>query len=119
MAWKLAVAALLGGAAGGFALDEVELAAVGLALGAIGELAGETAAVECALAAGEVAGLAGGFAGSRCIDRLIDDLLGDLGVLLKEGAEALVDEGLHDAGDVGVELALGLAFELGLRELDG
>ena len=33
-------------------------------------------------------------------------------------AEALVDEGLHGAGDVGVELALGLAFELRLRQLD-
>ncbi len=40
------------------------------------------------------------------------------GILLEEGAEALVDEGLHGAGDVGVELALGLAFELRLRELD-
>jgi len=31
--------------------------------------------------------------------------------------QALVDEGLHGAGDVGVELALGLAFELRLRQL--
>ena len=45
-------------------------------------------------------------------------LLRDGRVLLEERAEALVDEGLHDAGDVGVELALGLALELRLRELD-
>ncbi len=115
---ELAVAALLGGAAGGFTLDQVELAAVGLALGAVGELAGQAAAVERALAAGEVAGFAGGFAGACGVDGLVDDLLGDLRVAVEEGAEPLVDEGLHGAGDVGVELALGLAFELGLRELD-
>ena len=45
-------------------------------------------------------------------------LLGDRRVLLEEHAQALVDECLHGAGDVGVELALGLAFELRLRQLD-
>jgi hypothetical protein len=61
---EAAIAALLGGAAGAFALDQVELAAVGVALGAVGQLAGQAAAVERALAAGEVAGLARGFAGA-------------------------------------------------------
>ena len=75
---ELAVAALLGGAAGGLTLDQVELAAVGLALGAVGQLAGQAAAVERALAAGQVAGLAGGFAGAGGVDGLVDDLLGDL-----------------------------------------
>ena len=42
-------------------------------------------------------------------------LLRDRRVLLEERAEALVDERLHRAGDVGVQLALGLAFELRLR----
>ncbi len=116
---EFAVAALLGGAAGGFALDEVELAAVGLALGAVGEFAWQPAAVERAFATGQVAGLACGFAGACGFDGLVDDLAGDLGVAVEKGAEALVDEGLDGAGDVGVELALGLAFELGLREFDG
>ncbi len=115
---ELAVAALLGGAAGGLTLDEVELAELGLALGAVGELAGQAAAIERSLAAGEVAGLARGLARARRVDRLVDDLLRDRRVLLQEGAQALVDERLHDAGDVGVELALGLAFELRLRQLD-
>ena len=44
-------------------------------------------------------------------------LLGDRRVLLEERAQALVDERLHDAGDVGVQLALGLPFELRLRQL--
>ena len=117
IAWKRAIAALLGGAAGGLALDEVELAAVGLALAAVGELAGQAAAVERALAAGEVAGLAGGLAGAGRFDGLVDDPLGDGRVLLEEAAQLLVDDRLDDAGDVGVQLALGLAFELRLREL--
>ena len=42
-----------------------------------------------------------------------------LGVLLQEGAERLVDDGLHGAGDFGVaELALGLPLELRLGQLD-
>ena len=97
---EAAVAALLGGAAGGFSLDEVEFATVGLALGAVRELAGQAAAIQRSLAAGEVAGLARGLAGARCVDGLVDDLLGDLRVLLEERAEALVDEGLHCACDV-------------------
>ena len=115
---EAAVASLLGGAACGLALDQIDLAAFGIALGAVGQFAGKSAAIEHAFAAGEVARLAGGLAGARGVDGLVDDLAGDLRVLLEERAQLLVDEGLHGAGDVGVELALGLAFELGLRQLD-
>ncbi len=115
---EAAIAALLGCAAGAFTLDEVEFAAIRIALRAVGQLAGQAAAVERALAAGEVAGLAGGLAGASSFNGLVDDLAGDGRILLEEHAESLVDEGLHDAGDVGVELALGLAFELRLRQLD-
>jgi hypothetical protein len=79
---EAAIAALLGGAAGGFALDQVELAAVGLAFGAVGELARQTAAVQRAFAAGQVAGLAGGLARAGCVDGLVDDLLRDGWILL-------------------------------------
>ena len=88
-----------------------------MALGAVGQLAGQAAAIERALAAGQVAGLAGSFARARSVDGLVDDLLGDRRVLLEERAQPLVDERLHGAGDVGVELALGLPFELRLRQL--
>ena len=115
MAWNLRSRPCLAVPPARFTLDEVELAAVGLAFAAVGELAGQAAAIERALAAGEVAGLAGGFTGARRVDRLVDDLLGDGGVLFEERAEPLVDERLHRAGDVGVQLALGLAFELRLR----
>ena len=39
------------------------------------------------------------------------------GFCSRKRAQALVHEGLHRAGDVGVQLALGLAFELRLRQL--
>ena len=41
MAWIAAIASLLGGAACGIALDEVDLAETRIALLAVGELAGE------------------------------------------------------------------------------
>ena len=65
-----AVAALLGRAAGGVALDQVQLALLGVALLALGELAGQARAVERALAAGEVARLARGLAGARGVEDL-------------------------------------------------
>jgi hypothetical protein len=70
---EAAIAALLGGAAGALALDQVELAAVGIALAAVGQLAGQSAAIERAFAAGEVAGLAGRFAGAGRFNGLVDD----------------------------------------------
>ena len=63
MAWNLPVAALLGRAAGGVALDDVEFGVGGIAVGAIGQFAGQAAAGERAFAHG-LAGLAGGFAGA-------------------------------------------------------
>jgi len=59
---EAAVAALLGGAACGFSLDEVEFAALGIFFGAVGQFAGEASAVEDTFAAREVPGFAGRFA---------------------------------------------------------
>ena len=112
---EFAIAALLGGAAGAFALDEIKFAAVGIALAAVGELAGKSAAVERALAASQIAGLARSFASAGGLNGLVDDAPGDGRILFEIHAEALIDERLHGAGDIGVELALGLAFELRLR----
>ena len=48
-----------------------------------------------------------------------DDPLGDRRVLLQEGGELLVHQALDDALHLGVaELALGLALELRVRDLD-
>ena len=116
---EAAVAALLGGATGGVALDDEELAARGVALLAVGELAGQGAALERALADDQVARLAGGFAGARGGQRLLDDAPRVVRVLLEVLVEALGERGLDLALDLGVaELGLGLALELRLGQLD-
>ena len=113
------VAALLGRAAGGVALDDEQLAARRIALLAVGELAGQGQAVERALADDEVAGLAGGLAGARGRQALLDDPAAVAGVLLEVLREAVRDRGLDLALDLGVaELGLRLALELGVGELD-
>ena len=114
-----AVAALFGGAAGRVALDEVDFADLGVALGAVGELAGEAAAGEGALADG-FAGLAGGLAGAGGVEGLVDDAFADLRVGFEILVQALVAEGADDALDLGGEqLDLGLRLELGVGVLDG
>ena len=82
-----AIAALLGRATGRVALDDVELAAGGVALLAVGELAGQRQAVEGALAEDEVAGLAGGVAGAGRRQALLDDPAAVAGVLVEVLAE--------------------------------
>src|SRR5205823_10694295 len=67
---KAAIAPLLGRPAGRFAFDDVELAARGIALLAVGELAGQRAAVEGPFAAHEIARLPRRFTGAGGIDRL-------------------------------------------------
>ena len=112
------VAALLGGAAGRFTLDQEQLAAFRILLLAVGQFARQAAGIERALAARQVARLAGRFARARGFDRLADDLAAHRRVLVEELAQLLVDELRHLARDVAVQLALGLAFELRLRHLD-
>ena len=112
------VAALLRRAAGRLAFDDVDLALRGIALLAVGQLAGKAAAVERALAAHEIARLARRLARPRRIDGLADDPLGDDRVLFEVLTELVVDDRLDDALDLGVaELRLRLAFELRLRNL--
>src|SRR6185369_11880113 len=81
-----AIASLLGGSACGFTLDQVDFAALGLTLGAVGEFAGKTATIECALATGKIASFACGFTRTRSFDRLVDDLATDSWVLFEVGA---------------------------------
>src|SRR6476646_9814388 len=114
---EAAISTLLGGAAGALTFDKIQFATLGVALGTIGQLAGQTAAVQGALSARQVASFAGGFACTCRFNRLVYNFARDRRVLLEEHAEALIDKSLHDARDVGVELAFGLAFELRLRQL--
>src|SRR5262249_16533403 len=105
------------GTACGLALDQEQLTAVGIAFRTIREFARKSSAVQRALATREVAGLARSFTRACGFDRLVDDLPSHGLVLLEESAQALVDECLHHAGDVRIQLALGLAFELWLWQL--
>jgi hypothetical protein len=74
---EVAVAPLLGRAAGRVALDDVKLAARRVALGAVGQLAGQGQAFQRALAHHQVAGrLAGRVAGARAGQAAVDDALG-------------------------------------------
>ena len=113
------VAALFGRAAGGIALDQVNLAEAGVFFRAVGQLAGQSAAIQAVLAHDQVAGLAGGFARAGGREALIDNALRVVRVLFKIQSQPFADDALHDALDFGVaQLAFGLAFELRFGELD-
>ena len=114
-----AIAALLGRATGGVALDEVDLALGWIALLAVGQFAGQGHAFKGTLADHEVAGLARSLASAGRSQRLLDHSPAVRRVLVEVLANALGDRGLDLPLDLGVsELGLGLAFELRLHELD-
>src|SRR4051794_14327470 len=115
---RVAVATLLGRAAGGVALDDEDLAQRGVLDGAVGELARQTRVLEGALAPGEVTRLARRGPRLRRGDRLADDLPRVGGVLLEVLGELLVDDRGDEALHAGVaELGLRLALELRVGEL--
>ena len=112
------VAPGLGRAARRVALDDVDLAALGVVAAAVGELAGQAAEVAGRLAPHELAGLAGREPGLRRADRLVDDGLGLGRVGLEPVAEVLVADLLDERAHLGVaELGLRLALELRLGDL--
>src|SRR5262249_38307018 len=112
------VAALLGGAACRIALDDEELGCLGVVDRAVGELPGKRHPVERRLASRQLTGLARGLARAGGSDRLVHDLARVGRVLLQELREAGVDRRLDEARNLWVpELRLGLALELGIREL--
>ena len=116
---KLAVASLLRGPAGRITLDDVKFAQGRIFFRTIGQLAGERAAVQRALSPNELFRFSRRFTRTRRVDRLADDLSGDRRILLKVGAERLVDRGLDDAFDFAVaQLGFRLSFELWVADLD-
>jgi hypothetical protein len=92
---ELAVAPLLGRAAGGVAFHQVELALGGIALLAVGQLARQPHAVEHSLAPGHLARLAGGFAGSGRFHDLYRNGARVDRVLVEEFAQLLGHDLLH------------------------
>ena len=90
---ELAHAAAFGAAAGRIAFDEVQLALVDVAAGAVAELAGQAAAGEGAFAfADQLFLLAGGVAGLGGEHAFVDDRLGRLRILFEELGEILAEE---------------------------
>ena len=90
---ELAQAAAFGAAAGRIAFDEVQLALVDIAAGAVAELAGEAAAGEGAFAfADQLLRLAGGVAGFGGEQALVADRFGRLRILFEELGEELAEE---------------------------
>ena len=112
------VAALLGGAAGGVTFDNIKLGFRGIALRAVGELAGQAAAGQGGLA-DRLARLAGRLPGAGGVERLLDDPFGDRRVLVEELHQSFVDDRRHHAFDLRIhQLALGLRREARARHLD-
>ena len=106
----LAVAALLGRAAGRIALDDEEFGLGRVALLAVGELAGQRGDVERALAPRQLARLARRLARGGRLDHLADDRLGLRRMLLEPGAEPLVDRP-STTGRTSEETSLSLVCE--------
>ena len=117
---EASVSALFRGAACRVALDDIDLGQLRVIFVAVAQLIGHGRAAERRLAADGLAGLAGGLAGAVGRHGLLKDGAGDGGVLLKIGGKLLVDDGIDQRADIGIaELGLGLALELGVRQLDG
>jgi hypothetical protein len=87
----LAVAALLGRAAGGVTLDDEQFRQRGIFFLAVGQLAGQAGDIERTLAPGQVARLARSFARTRGIDDLAGDGARFIRAFLQEVFELLTD----------------------------
>ena len=114
------VSARLCGTACRIALDDVDLAQLGAAVGTVGKFPGERARLQNALPSREFAGGTGGVARLLRRDAAKDELARLLRVLLDVGAEAIGNALAHEGADEAVvELILGLRLELRVLELDG
>ena len=108
---EFAIAALLGAAAGGIALDDEQFGFGRIALLAIGEFAGQRGDAERAFAR-HLARLARGLARRGGLDHLADDDLGLGRMLLEPGLEHVVDDALDRRPHLGRDqLVLGLRGE--------
>ena len=116
---ELPVAALLGGAAGGLALDKKQLRELRVALGTVRQLSRQVRCVQRTLAAGEIARLTRRLPRSRGFDTFAEDLARDPWVLFQISPEPFVDHLLDPALYLrGDQLVLGLAGELRIQDLE-
>ena len=112
-----ALPALLGGAAGGIPLHDVEFAEAGVLAGAVGEFSHQ--AHQGLLGIHDLLdGLAGLLPGQGGDHRVVHDARRNVRMLLEEPLQVLVGGALHQPPDLGiVQLGLGLAFEEGVLHL--
>ena len=116
---RAAVAPALRRAAGGVALDQIQLAQLRVLLGAVGELAGQPAAVHRVLADYQVARLPRRLARALRRQALLDYLLGVRRVVLQVELHRLRHHALDLRPHLRIaQLALRLPLELRLGELD-
>ena len=113
-----AIAALLGGAAGGITFDNIKLGQLRVALGTVGQLARQTTAGKRAFA-NRLAGFAGRLAGTGRSQHFIEDPFRHRRILIEIVHQPVVDHRVNDAVDLSVnELHLGLRFEARVRQFD-
>ena len=110
-----AVAALLGGAACGITLDDVDFSVGRVLFDAVRQLARQGSGIQCGLAARHFARLLRSLAGARGGLRLLDNSAGHLRIFLEEGHQLFGDHRVDQCTHIAVaELGLGLALELRL-----
>ena len=114
-----AVAALLGGAACGITLDDVDFSVGRVLFDAVCELARQGSGIERRLAARHFARLLRRLTGAGRGLCLLDDGTGDLRIFLEEGHQLFGDHRVDQRTHIAVaELGLGLALELRFLQLD-
>ena len=110
-----AVAALLGGAACGITLDDVDFSVGRVLFDAVRQLARQGSGIERRLAARHFARLLRSLAGTRGGLRLLDNSAGHLRIFLEEDHQLFGDHRVDQRTHIAVsELGLGLALELRL-----
>src|SRR5262249_52421875 len=100
----------------GLALDQEQLATIRLALRAVCQFSRKASAIERTLAAGKIASFTRSPPPARGLNPPFYYFSRPPGVLFEIRSQALIHERLHDSGDVGIQLAFRLAFELRLRQ---
>ena len=113
---KSSVAPLLGRAPCGIAFHDVKLGQIGIAFGAIGELARQTAAGQRGLAH-RFSGFSGGLAGPGGHQTFVDDFFGNRGIFFAITADSLVSDRLNQGLDFVVDqFSFGLRAESRIRQ---
>ncbi|OPY78127.1 MAG: hypothetical protein A4E70_02447 [Syntrophus sp. PtaU1.Bin005] len=114
-----AITPLLGGTSRRIPLHEINLASGRVPFLAVRQLSRQRPHLQGALPACQLAGPPGRFPSPRGIEAFAQQLLGCRGIFLQVGADFFVNDAFHEPPHFGVsQLGLGLAFKLGIGDLD-